>query len=117
MTARNSKLKLASSIAALALVVGGASWGVADLLTRSADTAPPPATVSVVVPTGSQLSRELKVQDCPTEDVMDMICVWDSKTGRDFVAVYGEIFWVGRNDDGTLWVDNNHDGEPGYTDS
>ncbi|HET9865740.1 MAG TPA: hypothetical protein VFQ06_00505 [Nitrospira sp.] len=78
---------------------------------------PAPKPAHTWVDTRSYLSRVLEIRDCPTEDVMDMICVWDSKTGQDFVAVFGEIFKVGFNDDGTVWVDYNHDGEDGYPDA
>lgn len=74
------------------------------------------------VDTRTPLAKLLQVQDCPAEDSMDMICVWDAHNrgngkGEPFVLVFGEVFKVGFNDDGTVWVDYNHDGEEGYPDA
>lgn len=100
----------------LAAVAGSAAMGTSFLLSATFDPEVQPVAAVVPVPI-SPLAEQLQIQDCPAEETMDMICVWDSQTGRDFVAVYGEIFWVGTNDDGTLWVDFNHDGEEGYPDA
>lgn len=112
---KRARWDLIASAVGVGLALTGAAYGIYHNVSRSDDTAPQPAPASVVV--RSPLAEQLQIQDCPTEDVMDMICAWDSQTGRDFVAVYGEIFWVGTNDDGTLWVDFNHDGEEGYPDA
>lgn len=75
-----------------------------------------------VVPLKSSLATILRVEDCPTEDPANLVCVWDASwagngVGDSFLWVYGQHFHVGFNDDGTVWVDDNHDGEPGHTDS
>lgn len=116
---KRTRWDLISAAGALALAVGGAAYGIAHNVSRSDDTAPQPATVTVVK---SPLATELQINDCPTEDTMDAICVWDAAfrgngQGQSFVLVFGETFKVGRNDDGTIWVDYNHDGEEGYPDA
>lgn len=75
----------------------------------------------VRVDTRSTVAKVLNVQDCPTEDSgIESVCVWNGNTvddGGAWLWVYGAHFHVGFNDDGTVWVDDNHDGEEGSTDS
>ena len=83
--------------------------------------APKGGPVWVEVDTRSTVAKALNVQDCPTEDSgQNSVCVWDGNTVDDrgaWLWVYGHHFHVGFNPDGSLWVDDNHDGEEGYTDS
>lgn len=104
------------------VMYAGALLAVGNPDPAEAKPRPAPSKTVAAIPTVSPLAVYLQIQDCPTEDAMDMICVWDASwagngIGQSTVRVFGEVFLVGYNDDGTVWVDFNHDGDPGYPDA
>lgn len=112
------KIRTALSALALAAAFGSAAGGTLYML-DGALTPHPPAAVNAPI---SPLATYLGVNDCPTEDSNGQICVWDAdfrgnQKGQSFLVVYWETFRVDYNEDGTIYIDDNHDGEPGYPDN
>lgn len=110
-----------SAVSAIVAFIFAVSGLIAFSPTSKPRPTPHVTPTFTIVDTRSTVARALNVQDCPTVDSgYESVCVWDGNTlddGGAWLWIFGHHFHVGFNADGTIWVDDNHDGEPGYTDS